>query len=369
MKLPNKDKKNTEVVGWSPDGSYFIIFNTSAFTSVLSRYFKTKNYSSFIRQLNMYDFHKIKDQEGQAFRHEKFRRGGLNELRNIKRKVRELATLAEIGQLSRTDIEAGYSALQKQVAELNTALKTLNSHNQLLLHTNKEHMCSLFHFKIESDLKVKQLMFLFHVFATNYYPKLVDMIESSVTRAKITLEEQSVNGLPLMANFGGAINQLSKHLLYKIGNQNFLDKLLGALTCYLKQPSETTLKILKDEWKTALEQSCIGRLDVDDQNTGSSMPKVQGDPKKPFPLDNFARNLETIDRKEFSQNDEQGSRKGFVLDLRSENFNDMDLLCDVSQFHPASPRSSQNRSGFHKNNLNSFLQPSPQSESKTSFKF
>ncbi len=44
-----------EGVKWSPDGTYFTIANPTKFAhQVLPRYFKHKNYTSFIRQLNTY---------------------------------------------------------------------------------------------------------------------------------------------------------------------------------------------------------------------------------------------------------------------------------------------------------------------------
>ena len=43
-----------ETIRWSADGKSFIISNTEKFIRILPKYFKTKNYSSFVRQLNMY---------------------------------------------------------------------------------------------------------------------------------------------------------------------------------------------------------------------------------------------------------------------------------------------------------------------------
>ncbi|KIO24665.1 hypothetical protein M407DRAFT_56155, partial [Tulasnella calospora MUT 4182] len=53
------DSANTYIY-WNTDGKSFTIENQEAFAkNVLKRYLKTENFQSFIRQLNMYDFHKI----------------------------------------------------------------------------------------------------------------------------------------------------------------------------------------------------------------------------------------------------------------------------------------------------------------------
>ena len=57
--LENEQYK--DIISWGEDGTYFIVKNLHDFTeNILPKYYKHNNYSSFIRQLNMYDFHKKK---------------------------------------------------------------------------------------------------------------------------------------------------------------------------------------------------------------------------------------------------------------------------------------------------------------------
>ena len=64
-------------ISWSEDGRAFIILDHNLFSNgVLPVFFKHSNLSSFIRQLNMYDFQKLKnmDTNQSLFFHPKFLR-------------------------------------------------------------------------------------------------------------------------------------------------------------------------------------------------------------------------------------------------------------------------------------------------------
>jgi len=87
--LENEDYK--DIIHWTEDGKYFIISNLHDFTEqILPKYYKHNNYSSFIRQLNMYDFHKKKsDQNEHVFHHQNFIRNRKDLLKLIKRKSKK----------------------------------------------------------------------------------------------------------------------------------------------------------------------------------------------------------------------------------------------------------------------------------------
>lgn len=56
-----KDKKNSSIVEWCDQGNCFIVKEKDRFSKeILPKYFKHCKFSSFVRQLNMYDFHKIR---------------------------------------------------------------------------------------------------------------------------------------------------------------------------------------------------------------------------------------------------------------------------------------------------------------------
>ena len=55
------------IVSWAPDGRSFVIHDAHAFArQVLPGVYKHKNYVSFVRQLNKYGFHKVRQPGGSA---------------------------------------------------------------------------------------------------------------------------------------------------------------------------------------------------------------------------------------------------------------------------------------------------------------
>lgn len=59
-----EDNRDEHLVSWSPNGDSFTVKDMNEFTKIiLPRMFKHSNFASFVRQLNKYDFHKIKNEE------------------------------------------------------------------------------------------------------------------------------------------------------------------------------------------------------------------------------------------------------------------------------------------------------------------
>lgn len=86
-----------EIVRWADNGDSFVVIDTGKFTShILPNHFKHSNFASFVRQLNKYDFHKVKRKQDEKpkygdlsweFKHPSFRIHYEAGLDNIKRKI------------------------------------------------------------------------------------------------------------------------------------------------------------------------------------------------------------------------------------------------------------------------------------------
>ncbi|CCF57218.1 hypothetical protein KAFR_0C02250 [Kazachstania africana CBS 2517] len=56
------DNSNLDLIQWSNDGKSFVVTNREQFVhEILPKYFKHSNFASFVRQLNMYGWHKVQD--------------------------------------------------------------------------------------------------------------------------------------------------------------------------------------------------------------------------------------------------------------------------------------------------------------------
>ncbi|CAO1602759.1 kinase-regulated stress-responsive transcription factor skn7 [Xanthoria calcicola] len=94
-----EDPSYSQVVRWGDEGDSFVVLENERFTkSILPKHFKHSNFASFVRQLNKYDFHKVRhnnEDTGQSpygpgaweFKHPEFKANNKDSLDNIRRKA------------------------------------------------------------------------------------------------------------------------------------------------------------------------------------------------------------------------------------------------------------------------------------------
>mmetsp|Transcript_22545 Transcript_22545/g.40613 ORF Transcript_22545/g.40613 Transcript_22545/m.40613 type:complete len:270 (-) Transcript_22545:3982-4791(-) len=132
------------IVRWSDDGESFSIINTNDFCEqILPQYFKHSNFASFVRQLNMYDFHKIKvEGADHAFKHHLFKRDAVDLLVLIRRKTNDSAgavipvpvTKTSSVDYSLEKVKRKYNSLKSETKKLRQEVANLaESHSSLQL--------------------------------------------------------------------------------------------------------------------------------------------------------------------------------------------------------------------------------------------
>jgi len=143
-----QDRAHSDLITWSDCGNFLIIKDVQAFSQkILPTYFKHSNMNSFVRQLNMYNFHKKRTMTtDHVYYHDLFKRGNGELLKHIKRKNSEMSpnmgSMFELSNnygLTTDEINHENSLLRRlnqkafaQISCLETKVKSLLQENELL---------------------------------------------------------------------------------------------------------------------------------------------------------------------------------------------------------------------------------------------
>nr|AHI13794.1 heat shock factor 1 [Penaeus vannamei] len=146
------DVKTNDLICWTQNGRSFIIRNQARFSrDLLPQYYKHNNMASFVRQLNMYGFHKVVsadsgglrlERDEMEFAHPHFLRGQEALIENIKRKQqRRLASDGvEFSQIptSRTVILEENKSVSKLLSDVRDMKRDQDSMSTKLLGLKRE---------------------------------------------------------------------------------------------------------------------------------------------------------------------------------------------------------------------------------------
>ncbi|KAI8647588.1 hypothetical protein BD408DRAFT_408190 [Parasitella parasitica] len=142
------DHTTDELIRWSSDGLSFIVVRHEEFAKkVLPRFFKHSNFSSFVRQLNMYGFHKVPhlqngvlSTEGESerweFSNQHFQRNQPDLLLLVTRKKGRDSEEKDGGTVDLHHILDEIAAIKKHQMSISNELKNVQSDNQVLWQEN-----------------------------------------------------------------------------------------------------------------------------------------------------------------------------------------------------------------------------------------
>ncbi|KAI8377699.1 uncharacterized protein BYT42DRAFT_546350 [Radiomyces spectabilis] len=206
------DPSTNDLIRWSPDGASFIVERHQEFAqAVLPRYYKHNTFTSFVRQLNMYDFHKvphlqqgvlITDQQHEVweFSNPHFQRNRSDLLVLVTRKRNRENELAEIDNLSLTTVVKDISAIQKNQTTINSDLHDLHRDNEILW---QETLVARERYHRHQDAMEKIVHFLNSVYSKEA-PSLEDL-----NKMVFPLQDK-----PSFNALGDSVASSSKHITY-----------------------------------------------------------------------------------------------------------------------------------------------------------
>ncbi|CAD8187500.1 unnamed protein product [Paramecium octaurelia] len=162
--------QNKDIISWNEEGSAFIVKKVNEFSDIiLPKSFKHNNFASFVRQLNMYDFHKTRhDNNENEFKHKLFQRSKKHLLSQIKRKTNDVKEQNSLSLIKNEQIRSEQSEtpeilkqmgkLQNKQLELEKLIKIFIKQNEKVMKENKYLWSELTKSKHKNENSEEQIM-------------------------------------------------------------------------------------------------------------------------------------------------------------------------------------------------------------------
>lgn len=227
-----------KIIQWSTSGNSFYISDKEAFIELLPHFFKTKNFNSFVRQLNMYGFHKVKGMNDQEFKHPFFRKGHSEYLCYIKRRyantnsnIKMDAKESDISPSKYFDLRQQFNFLTEKVDNSTKEIERLNEENTKLHVICREVV-------LDSQKSLQKALVLLFSVLNNASPELSNSLKAYLQRLNIDLNQL----MPLIrtVEIEHLIEQNILNKIFRTDNcRSIIDSLLGVLTKHFDQQKST----------------------------------------------------------------------------------------------------------------------------------
>lgn len=181
-----QDETNQKIVRWKKTKKSFIITDPEKISSILPKYFKTKNFASFVRQLNLYGFRKIKNLENlDEFGHELFMQDNLENIKKIKRKKIDKKKIIKFEKNDKKGLINEFQKLKKKFDEQKKNMDLYANQNKRLMESNKDMVCQIYFYKKDLEIRMRKICFLFFVLSSQYDENLSKTVLQSLKKHEI----------------------------------------------------------------------------------------------------------------------------------------------------------------------------------------
>jgi len=240
-----EDHSYKSIISWGDNGDSFVVKDATEFSrNVLPKHFKHNNFASFVRQLNKYDFHKVKVDKTNSygeniweFKHPNFQFNKKDQLELIKRKVSNKNTKLQDQnpQSSNNDIQLQVSNLIEIGSALATNLdqlaSTYNDFSENYINFGKfmelqsKTLKSLVDFIIDKETSKEpnpsknSSSFKTLVYNYNYWNLNTQVIQDSFNKFQVNVNEN----IEKMNTTREKINTLNDTLKNSISSVKFMD--------------------------------------------------------------------------------------------------------------------------------------------------
>ncbi|CAK93879.1 unnamed protein product (macronuclear) [Paramecium tetraurelia] len=285
--------QNHDIIGWNEEGTAFIVKKVNEFSDIiLPKSFKHSNFASFVRQLNMYDFHKTRhDNNENEFKHKLFQRGKKHLLSQIKRKTNDVKEQNSLSLIKNEQVRTGQSEipeilmqmgkLSNKQQELEKLMKILIKQNEKIMKENKYLWSELTKNKHKNENSEEQIMKWVlqslqgtkqnNKHKTNFQTNNLLMLkQTSENDDEVQLEAQNQRNfetdkfqfdqLPSQI-----ISQNLEQQIEKLSKNQIIQVLMSAITNNQKQEKKNTMKF-EDDISFDDEYPVMKKIDLKQDN-------------------------------------------------------------------------------------------------------